>query len=197
MAKLQITFLNQRVIHTRNLSMFFKIILLGFPTMILLLGCQEQGSVRQECENAFSDWQSTITGEIPNEQSANGMSEMKEGVVAACEDAGGWEAYEKKRSTDLKSSTLDGITAHPSVINNLKVGHKRTCVPNILRQQESVTGSFDRDAVELFCECVGNFYFNEISVSDVEQISKGTIPEKIAMQQTEVQTYCTDLHLGE
>ena len=191
------TLFNQPTKPSLNLGNFFKVFLLGFPTMILLLGCQEQGSVRQECENAFSDWQSTITGEIPNEQGANAMSEMKEGVVAACEDAGGWEAYEKKRSTDLKSDTLDGITAHPSVINNLKVGHKRTCVPNILRQQESATGSFDRDAVELFCECVGNFYFNEISVSDVEQISKGTIPEKIAMQRTEVQTYCTNLHLGE
>ncbi len=191
------TLFNQPTKPSLNLGNFFKVILLGLPTMILLLGCQEQGSVRQECENAFSDWQSAIAGEIPNEQSANAMSEMKEGVVAACEDAGGWEAYEKKRSTDVKSATLDGITAHPSVINNLKVGHKRTCVPNILRQQESVTGSFDRDAVELFCECVGNFYFNEISASDVEQISKGTIPEKIAMQRTEVQTYCTNLHLGE
>lgn len=162
----------------------------------LIVSCQDQTSIRQECENAASEWQRGIAGEIPDERTGAAALELLNGMIEDCINAGGWKNLIEEVSAPLTSGSPDASTPHPSIINDLKSGHMRTCVPNILGQFESVTGSSDVRSVELYCACLGNFYFNEISVSDVEQIARGEIPQNITAQRSEVQNYCADLHLA-
>lgn len=185
------------IVQRSNASMRSRVWSLALSTIApLLVSCQDRANIRQECENSVAEWQRGIAGEIPDARSTAAMSELAEGAIERCINAGGWENSIEKMSAELASVSPDGSTIPPSVINDLKSGHMRTCVPNISGQLESVTGSSNLHAAELYCACVGNFYFNDLSAADVQQIARGSIPQKIAAQRSEVQNYCSDLHLA-
>lgn len=85
------------------------------------------------------------------------------------------------------SDTLRGL---------LRESFKSTCVPNIANQLKVGLGLNQSDIVDKYCECVGLFYFNDISVSEYEEMkSTKKLPGRIASQQDEIRGHCLDLHV--
>lgn len=84
----------------------------------------------------------------------------------------------------------------PELILALKKGHMGTCLPTITRQIKSTGLPVSRDKIELYCECLGNFYFNDLTKREFSEMEKnnGGLPERIARQRRAIQEYCLDVH---
>lgn len=83
-------------------------------------------------------------------------------------------------------------------IFHLKKGHLDTCLPNIANQLKSMGLEVARSNVQLYCECLGNFYFNDLTRSEFSEIEKsqGALPKRIEKQQRAIQEYCVDQHIN-
>jgi len=84
----------------------------------------------------------------------------------------------------------------PELILALKKGHMSTCLPTISRQLKSTGLPVSQDKAELYCECLGNFYFNDLKKSEFAEMNenKGGLPSHIATKRRAIQEYCVDVH---
>lgn len=97
------------------------------------------------------------------------------------------------------------ISASPALSNaldskmifNLKKGHNSTCIPNISRQAKSIGLNATKNSVEIYCECLSNFYFNDFTTADYSYLKKHkyNLPPRIEKNKRQIQVYCAELHL--
>ncbi|WP_157132261.1 hypothetical protein [Roseobacter sp. AzwK-3b] len=86
----------------------------------------------------------------------------------------------------------------PHLIQALKTGHLRTCLPNVSFQLESAgLASNPQKVANMYCHCLGNFYFNDLSKEEFEEmrISDGALPARIAQNRRAIQEHCATIHL--
>jgi hypothetical protein len=84
----------------------------------------------------------------------------------------------------------------PALIIRLKEGHMKVCVSEITRQAVSIGLNFSATSVENYCRCLGNFYFNDLTTVDFEEMDvRGDLPERISKIRKQLQEYCSSLHL--
>jgi|GEM_PF-4877681 len=96
----------------------------------------------------------------------------------------------------LPSQVTANQALDPELILALKKGHMRTCLPTISRQLKSTGISVSQDKTELYCECLGNFYFNDLTKREFSEMNenKGGLPSRIATKRRAIQEYCVDVH---
>jgi hypothetical protein len=83
----------------------------------------------------------------------------------------------------------------PMLIIDLKKGHLKTCLPTISKQFKSIGIKFTQSKVEIYCRCLGNFYFNNLTKREFKQMgNKGGLPQRIANQRRNIQEYCYSTH---
>ena len=105
----------------------------------------------------------------------------------------------------LLTSILSGLVTYqatasqaldPEIIMDLKKGHKQTCTPTVSRQLITMGIPINNYKIELYCECLGNFYFNDFTKIEFEQMkdNKGRLPTTITDKRRDIQKYCADVH---
>lgn len=98
-------------------------------------------------------------------------------------------------SIALASSNVFAFEGSDSdVIFHFKKGHKKSCVPTITRQLVATGFQMPKEKVELYCECLGNYYFNEMSKKEITEMNSGKTPHRIIEQRRDISEYCADLH---
>ena len=101
------------------------------------------------------------------------------------------EAISSRTSLDPKAR------ANPQYIIDAKNGHLKTCSETIQKQVKSVGAGVSNDEVRNYCGCLGNFYFNDLTNAELDQIMRGALPERIEANRTNIQQHCASLHLPE
>ena len=85
----------------------------------------------------------------------------------------------------------------PNIIMDLKRGHMKTCPSAISAQLKSIGAPVGQDKILLYCECLGTFYFNDLTKTEYSQMLKGggSLPDRIASMRRQIQEYCVATHL--
>lgn len=85
---------------------------------------------------------------------------------------------------------------NPILVQELKTGYIKSCVPNISQQLASV-GLPTKPKAKDYCECLSNFYFNDFTDIDYQYLKKseGVLPLRIRENQIQIREHCADLHL--
>ena len=98
----------------------------------------------------------------------------------------------------IPSQVIANQALNPELLFGLKKGHKKTCVPTIARQLKSTGLKISQAKVELYCECLGNLYFNDLTKSEYAEmnINNGGLPRRVAAQRRMIQEYCVDIHFN-
>ncbi len=80
------------------------------------------------------------------------------------------------------------------VILDLKTAHLATCVPAIARQLRSIGVAINQDQVQLYCECLGTLYFNELTRAELQKLSTEKSFPRLAQNRKNYQEYCGEVH---
>lgn len=84
----------------------------------------------------------------------------------------------------------------PSIIIDLKKGHMKTCPDTISAQLRSIGVPVVQSIVLRYCECLGTFYFNDLTKSEYSQMLKSgySLPDRIALIRRQIQEHCVVTH---
>jgi hypothetical protein len=86
-------------------------------------------------------------------------------------------------------------TLDPAIIIGIKKGHITSCEPTVKRQTDSVSHNISIRQVQLYCECLGNFYFNDFTTQDYAYLKQNKVlPPRSAENRKSYQEYCASLH---
>jgi len=71
-----------------------------------------------------------------------------------------------------------------------------SCLPTISRQLISIGLPNIQQKSGPYCECLGNFYFNDLTKKEYAEIQKNSdgLPNRIIARRRAIQEYCADVH---
>ncbi len=86
---------------------------------------------------------------------------------------------------------------NPQLILGLKKGFMSSCLPTISRQLTSIGMPNIQHKSGLYCECLGNFYYNDVTKKEYVEIQKNSdrLPNRIIAKRRAIQEHCADTHL--
>ena len=92
--------------------------------------------------------------------------------------------------------SVEPIHAKPlsqSIIQKLKAGHKKTCIPTTKKYIETLGVDPSFTNLSRYCDCVGEFYFDDFTVADYKNVKKGNLlPARHMKRRAYYQQICYD-----
>lgn len=116
-------------------------------------------------------------------------------LLHGCDDNS--RGNEVNEVTESRSSLDPNARANPQYIIDAKHGHLATCSETIEVQVNSVGAGVSQDGVRNYCECLGNFYFNELTNAELDEVIRGALPARIEADRVAIQQRCAALHMPE